>query len=201
MINRIDDPMNESPTPTRGTVRFWFDSSVLRERAAIPPDLSRDSDDRYFAVLEEIGATGADLSRLRATTYRYGPMTAGDPAFIDLIIKGTELISAASTIAGVAAWLGSRGALETRVSEEGIEILARWELQRRGYDVGDAVSIGLTPGRGETPWGTPRQWGGYSATFRLLDGRLATLLLGLDGVFHELWLADRQAAIAVEESF
>lgn len=194
MVERIEDPMSEPWKPMPGTVRISFESSAFREGAGVSPDLSRESHDRYFAFLEHIASTGVDLSRLRATTYRYGPMTGGDPAYVDLLIKGIELVGAASTIVGVAAWLKSKGALETRVSEEGIELLGRWELERRGHHVTEALSVGLMPGRGDTPWGTPRRWGGYVAAYKLADGKVATLLFELDAVLRELWLADGPAA-------
>jgi hypothetical protein len=68
--------------------------------------------------------------------------------------------------------------------------LGRWELSRRGYgEAAEPISVGLMPGKGETPWGTPRPYGGYAAVFRLEDGRIAVLLFELDGVLRELSIA------------
>lgn len=162
----------------------------MRGAAGIPPDLSSEADDRYFAFLGGLASEGIDLGSVRATTYRYGPMTGGDTAFLDLLLKGAEVVGAAASIVSVSTWLKAKGALEIRVSEAGIETLGRWEIERRGGAVAQVLSIGLMPGHGETPWGTPRQWGGYAAVFRLQNGRLATLVFALDGVLQEFAIAD-----------
>lgn len=190
MVQRIADPMAEPWGPPEGAVRIHFETSYMRGAAGIPPNLSSEADDRYFAFLSGLASEGIDLGSVRATTYRYGPMTGGDPAFLDLLLKGAEVVAAAASIVSLSAWLKAKGALEIRVSEAGIETLGRWEIKRRGGAVAEVLSIGLMPGQGETPWGTPRQWGGYATVFRLQDGRLATLVFALDGVLQEFAIAD-----------
>jgi len=190
MVERIADPYAEPYDPPPGSIRFSFETTQMRGAAGIPPDLSNESYEQYFRLLNGLASEGIDLASVRATTFRTGPMAGGDLAFLDLLLKGAELVGAATSILSVSAWLKAKGALEVRVSEAGIDTLGRWEIQRRGGAVAEVLSIGLMPGRGETPWGIPRQWGGYAAVFRLQDGRLATLVFALDGVLQEFAMAD-----------
>ena len=123
---------------------------------------------------------------LRVTGYRYGPAAGdADPAFIEVVRTGLEAAQVVGATLGVVEWLRNKGALDIRVSEAGIEELARWELGRRGHSVGEVVSLTrIRPER--TDWGTSRGDGKYVVVARLEDGSLATLIMGWDGVLAEV---------------
>ncbi len=199
MTERIEDPLADRQwwEPGPASIRFDFETGRLMQLAGIPPDMSPEADARYFALVEALAEDVGDAATLRATGYRYGPAADGDFAFIDLALRGIQLATSAATILKIANWLRNNGALETRISRRGVEMLGRWELDRRGLDGdSDLLSVTLTPGTGETPWGTPRTYSGYVLLFRLGDGRLATLQFALDGIFEELIIPpDRQSDV------
>jgi hypothetical protein len=179
MIERIAAPLDKpwwEPPPD--SVRFHFVTGRLMERAGIPQD-SPEADDRYLKLMEPLAADIWDVASIRATGYRSGPGDGGgDVAFIDLVIRGSELPNAAGAILKAATWLRKSLALDLRISERGIETLARWELERTGLDgKSELVSLSLMPGE-------PHR--GYVLLFRLRDGRQASMTFSLDGVLQVL---------------
>lgn len=192
-IERIDW-MEESWLPD-GAWRVDFMSGPVMEQAGIPMDMSDTADQRYMELLSEYFHDAPPSIRIGTPGYRYGPAAGGDDyTFVELLLHGLDVAAKLGIVAGFIGWLRKKGALEIRVSESYIEELARWECARRGLGVNaEVISLSLLPGEGETPWGTPRQAGGYSAVLRLKDGRLAVLLFELDGRLIELSTAGGQS--------
>lgn len=194
MIERIDW-MEESWLPD-GAWRVDFLSGPVMEEAGIPMDLSETADQRFMELLGEYFRDAPPRIRIGTPGYRYGPAAGGDDyTFVELLLHGLDLAAKLGIVAGFVSWLKKKGALEIRMSEPFIEELAKWESARRGLgDNAEVIALTLLPGRGETPWGTPRQAGGYSVVLRLEDDRLAVLLFELDGRLKEVSIDGRQAA-------
>lgn len=189
MIERIAAPLDQPWwEPPSDSVRFHFVTGRLMERAGIPQDRSPEADDRYLELLKPLAADISSVASVRATGYNAGPDTGGDDvAFIDLVIPGAELADAAGAILRAAAWLRKSQAIEMRISERGVETLARWELERAGLD-GKSKLLSLAPIPGHEPGGTPSPHSGYGLVFRVGDGRLANMTLSPDGVLEVLSL-------------
>jgi hypothetical protein len=170
-------------------VRLQFETSRIMRQAGIVADMTPNAHEGYFGLLEELDS--AVPVPLQATGYRTGPAAGGDYAFVDLIVRGVELAGAATSIGKAVAWLQRSGALELRVSEKGVELLGRWELQRRGLNPDTTmVSLTLRPGQGETVAGVPTQHRGYVVTFEIAGGQLATFGYSLDGLLQAVSLPE-----------
>lgn len=185
-IERIDWT-RESWLPS-GAWRVDFLSGPVMERAGIPMDMSDSADQQYIELLSEYFRDAPPSIRIGTPGYRYGPAAGGDDyTFVELLLQGLDLAARLAIVAGFVGWLKKKGALEIRVSESYIEELAKWESARHGLgDNAEVIALTLLPGEGETPWGTPRQAGGYSVVLRLQDGRLAVVLFELDGRLKEV---------------
>jgi hypothetical protein len=181
---RIENPSGRFLQP--GWVRVHFSTDSLMPAVGMEPDMTEAAHARYLDLIREYVSTVEEPITFEATGYRYGPAAGGDEAFIEFALRGLDVAQIVVAIVGLVSWLRAKGAGEIRVSESGIEALGQAELERRGYRPVEPISVGLTPGRGETSWGTPRTWGGYAAVFRLPDGSLAVLLYTLDGIVQEL---------------
>lgn len=189
-IERIRDVI-DSPdlwSPPDDGVRIDFDSWGLLEQSGIAHTMAADDEDEYVAHLQELASELGPTVRIRAAPSIGGPAAgAGTPTFIDLFTQAKDWLALAIAIGGAVQWLRRAGVREIRVSERGIESLARRELQSRSLNSeARLVEVTLVPGPASPYTGGPPNYAGYMVTFALDNGRILVLRFSLDGVFEDL---------------
>lgn len=195
-VERVADVVFERPdlwdAPDDGA-RIDFDSWGLMEQAGIAHDMAATNEEDYFRQLDGLAETLGGEIRVRAAPSMVGPAAGdGTPTFIDLFTQAKDWIALAIALRSAVKWLQRAGVGEMRVSERGIEALARWELRSRALDdQARLVDVKLIP-RPPSPYtGAPPSYLGYLATFARDDGGMRILRFSLDGIFENMLDEDR----------
>lgn len=122
-----------------------------------------------FSTLPETDF-GLREGRLAGATVTTGG-AGGVAEFVIAFLATVEVVRATADIAKAARWaIDNHG--DVRVAESGIDILARWEIEKRWQDQNPTfVGIHRIPDAKE-----------YVTTYRLHDGRLAVLRYRFDSI-------------------
>lgn len=189
-VERIEDVVStpEVWQPPNDGVRIDFDSWGLLEQQRIPHSMGADDEENYFTVIEQVAEELGSEVRVRAAPSMVGPAAGdGTPTFIDIFHVAKDWGAIALFVVAAVKKLRSLGVKDIRVSERGIEELARHALRSRGMEHARLVDVKLIPGPQSPLVGGPPNYLGYIASFAADDGRVVCLRFSLDGLF-EAWL-------------